>query len=500
MSSPPPAVARPAGMFDRGSEWENLTRFATSPKPGARLGVVYGRRRQGKTYLLRALCQATGGFYFGAEEATSAESLRMLGTALARHTDAIAPVHLDNWQDAVDALLRLGRDSATPVVLDEFPYLARAYPALPSTIQNALAPLRRERDESRTRLLLCGSAMSFMGGILSGNAPLRGRASLEMVVHTFDFRLARQYWSISDPALAVYLNAIVGGTPAYREYADKDSPQDMGDFDSWVARTVFNPAGALLREARHLMAGELDIRDPALYQSILAAIADGRVTRGAIANYLDRKSSDLTHPLNVLEDAGLIDREVDAFRSNRAIYQIAEPFIAFHNGIMRPMWSDLEHSQDPLRLWRQSRSRFTGKILGPHFERLCRRWTRFHATPKQLGDQPSWVGTGTINDQTAKQTHEVDVVARAREDDGKSPIMLLGEVKWGEVMGVPHLNRLRRVQVLLAARGDQDATRAKLACFGAAGFTDELRAEAAENPHVLLVSLDDLYNSGEPGS
>ena len=84
--------------------------------------------------------------------------------------------------------------------------------------------------------LACCSAMSFMGGLLAGSAPLRGRASLELVVHTFDYRLAAKFWGISDPRTAVLTNAIVGGTPAYRrEFSQDDVPAGPEDFDSWVA-------------------------------------------------------------------------------------------------------------------------------------------------------------------------------------------------------------------------------------------------------------------------
>jgi hypothetical protein len=72
------AVDRPAEIFDRSREWAALSAFVTNSAAGATLGVVSGRRRQGKTLLLRALCQATGGIYFAADEATDGESLRRI--------------------------------------------------------------------------------------------------------------------------------------------------------------------------------------------------------------------------------------------------------------------------------------------------------------------------------------------------------------------------------------------------------------------------------------
>ena len=83
---------KPDAVFDRDFEWGELARFGTDPAPGAMLGIVSGRRRQGKTLLLQELCAATGGFYFCATEATDADSLRLLAHALAEHTGQRVPL------------------------------------------------------------------------------------------------------------------------------------------------------------------------------------------------------------------------------------------------------------------------------------------------------------------------------------------------------------------------------------------------------------------------
>ena len=387
-------MQKPSEMFDRDFEWSALTAFAADPTPGAQLGVISGRRRQGKTFLLRALCQTTGGFYLTADEA---ESLHRIGVAIADHTGAPAPYVFSDWRVVAGALLGLGRDAAVPVVIDEFPYLATANPSLPSILQNALAPLRPEREGSRTRLLLCGSAMSFMGRLLSGGAPLRGRAGLELVVHPLDHQLAAEFWGIEDPRLAMKVNAIVGGTPAYRrEFVRGDAPSGDDDFDAWVTRTVLSPASPLFREARYLLADELGLHDTGLYHSVLAAIAEGNATRGGIAGYLGRKSGDLAHPLTVLEDSGLITREPDVFRSNRTTFRIAEPLISFYHAVMRPIWADLEYGRNTALIWRHNRHRFTGNVLGSHFENVCRRWARHMAAPDLFGGHPNRVGSGTV--------------------------------------------------------------------------------------------------------
>src|ERR1700756_2654585 len=131
-------LRRPAEMFDRIHEWSALSAFATDERPGAPLGIVSGRRRQGKTFLLRALCEATGGFYFAADEATDGESLYQMGAALGVHLNLPSALRFESWHQVFDALLGLGNDHPVPVVIDEFPYLVRANPALPSILQNAI--------------------------------------------------------------------------------------------------------------------------------------------------------------------------------------------------------------------------------------------------------------------------------------------------------------------------------------------------------------------------
>jgi hypothetical protein len=326
--------------------------------------VVSGRRRQGKSFLLESACQQADGFYFSAQEATEAESLSLIGTALTRYLNPVAPITPTDWPTVIEILLGLGRDREVPVAIDEFPYLARVSPALPSMIQAAYAPRRAERSGSRTRLLLCGSALSFMGKLLSGNAPLRGRASLDLTVQTLDYRLAAQFWEFQDPRLAFLVHAVVGGTPAYRtEMIRFDAPGDLADFDAWVARAILSPGSPMFLEARYLLAEEPELRDTALYHSVLAAIAAGNTGRGGIASHVGRKSNELSHPLTVLEDAGLIVRENDAFRANRTDFRINEPLLAFYHAIMRPFWPQLMRGTSADQVWERSQHRFASSVL-----------------------------------------------------------------------------------------------------------------------------------------
>jgi uncharacterized protein len=486
-------IAKPARIFDRDRDWRALVAYAENPQPEATLGVISGRRRQGKTYLLTALAEATGGFYFEAEEAAGAEALRMLGRAIGEFSGAPGDLRLDDWDDALTALFALSARRSGPLIIDEFPLLMKANPTLPSKLQ-------RHLDESWSglssphgpaRLLLCGSAMSVMGGLLAGQAPLRGRAGLELVVRPLSYRDAARFWDITDPRLAVLVSAVTGGTPAYRrQFVRNDSPADMGDFDDWVCRTVLSPETPLFREARYLLAEGVEARDPGLYHSVLAAIAGGRATNGSIAAYIGRTSAEIAHPLNVLEDSHLVSRQPDVFRKGRSTYQIAEPLITFYQAVMRPRWAvlDLGHAQ---RVWPQAQQAFLSQAVGPRFEQICRDWALL--ADDLFGEPPGEVGSGVVTDPANRTQIEIDVSVFAATVPGEHRrVLSLGEVKWGRTMGMRDLSRLERARDLLTQNGFDTAT-AKLACYSGSGFDDHLREAAANRADVFLVDPDQLY-------
>ncbi len=480
---------KPAHVFNRSQEWDGLASFVARKQPLATLGVVSGRRRQGKSFLLEALARESGGLYFGATEATEAESLRLFADALVRHTRAVIEHPFRDWNDAISYLFQQYRDHPTAVVIDEFPFLARTSPALPSIIQRELGPGGSGRD-SQARLLLCGSAMSVMGRMLSGQAPLRGRAGLEMVVQPFSYREAARFWGIEDPRLALLVHMVVGGTPAYREeFVAGDAPSDLADFDSWVLRTVLNRQSPLFREARYLLAEESDIRDPAIYHSVLAAIATGNTANGAIASYTGRRSDQIAHPLNVLEDCALIAKEPDLFRTGRSHYRIVEPLITFYEAIMRRRWTELERGRSQA-VWEATRPTFAKQVAGPHFEAICRDFA-VEAETDLFGDIPAEVGSGVVNDPATRSQIEIDVVVFAAQDsNAPRRILSLGEAEWGEAIGHGHVQRLERARELLASKG-YDTRDTVLACYSGAGFTEELRADPRRD--LVLIGLDRLY-------
>jgi uncharacterized protein len=484
-------AVKPDRLFDRDAEWRELAEFVTSPQPGAAMGLVYGRRRQGKTLLLELLALELGGFIFGATQQSEAQNLADLGLAYARYRGMRQPVAFRGYREALDELLRLGEERATAVIIDEFPYLVAATPALPSYLQQALSPLGYAREHTRTRMILCGSALTTMSGLLSGGAPLRGRAQLELVVRPFGFRDAASFWGVSqDPELAFQLHALVGGTPAYKDMCGGSGPDSPTAFDRWIERRLLNPASAMFREGGLLLREEPSIADPTSYSAVLAAISAGNHRRSEIASALGRPSGTLAHLLTGLQDIGLIEHLDDALRGKRSVFRITEPIVRLHQLITARYEPELVAGR-AARVWARSADVAAAQIYGPHFEDLARRWCLEHAEEETLGGAPASVRPTEVACRQHRDRHELDIVAT--DDPAAGRIIAIGEAKAATTpMAARELRRLEHLRGLLpSARVEQPP---KLLLFGRAGFSAELTAEAATRPDVELIDLDRLYH------
>jgi AAA+ ATPase superfamily predicted ATPase len=490
------ALEKPRALHDRDAQWAALTNFMTSPAPGARLGLVYGRRRQGKTLLLGLLAQATGGLMFTALPVSRAQNLLRLAQAYQERAGGPLPA-FDSWNAAIDALVTLGerRDEPTLVVLDEFQYLHDTSPELASVIQIALSPAGRAATSGHTRLVLCGSALSTMRGLLAGSAPLRGRATLEMMIHPFDYREAAAYWGLEgEPELAFRVDAVLGGTPAYLAMAGT-TPSSVAEFDDWVARTVLNPDSALFREGAVLLHEQPGVTEATLYHSVLSAIVQGYCRRNEIAAALGRTENSLSYPLAVLEAAQLVERIGDAMRKRRPVYRVTEPMIRLHQLVIAPNEALLV-ARAGMRVWNAAADTVTAKIYGPHLEDLSRRWILLHAASTTLGGTANTVAPTTIACKEHKAGHEVDAVAVARIPFQPDRILAIAEAKaTKKLIGHGELTRLEHLRELMGRQSDtaDEGQVPKLLLFSRSGFTRELIDDVAERGDVELIDIQRLY-------
>lgn len=487
----------PLALVGRDREQQLLADFAASPTPSATLGVVWGRRRVGKSALLQALVHERGGFYHHAIRGTPHEALEAFARDLGAHLNYPAPPAFTTWKEALTAVLTLATDRPMPVVLDEFPYILEHSPHTDSVIQALYAPQSAARLKSRARLILCGSSISMMRDLLSGTAPLRGRSGLDLRISPFDFRAARAFQGIEDLTTAVHTFAVIGGVAAYaREMVDHVLPHSLDEFDHWVADRVLAPGRPLLGEMELLLSEDPETaknRKPNLYHATLAAVAQGHHTWSDITKYVNIGGSSLQAIMTTLLAAELIVRVEDPVRDNRALYHPLDPFLRFHYAIIRRHPKLARIGTNTHDAWHAINATFRSLVLGPCFEGMAREWVMHMASTTTVGGTPTHVGATTLAASGERDPElEIDVVAATDMTGNDAPearhINALGEVKVGETLSLRHVRRLEAARARFGAR----AANAKLLLFGSV-VDAALRHEAARRPDLEIVDLERLY-------
>lgn len=486
------SIAKPPPVFARDDAWDALARFVGDRRPGTRVALVYGRRRQGKTVLLEALSEATGGLYWQARQQSATQNLASLSEALtafvAQRIGGVAPIRLVSWDEALAALTSLGQPAEpVTVCIDEVGYLLDAVPGFASMLQAALSPLGSARQAGGTRLVLCGSAFGPMRRLVAADAPLRGRVDAEILVRPFDHRTAADFWGLrANPDAAFRLHALIGGTPAYREFTGEDAPLD-GDIDRWATDHLLRQTSPLFREGRTVIAEDTELVDQALHWSVLGAIADGCHRRTEITAALGRPPTSLQHVLGTLIDAGWVEVEEDPLRTRRRRYVLAEPMIRTHRLVIEPNEARLVARGDRRVVWEDALPRVRAEIYGPHLEYLARTWVAAWASEATFDAAISLVGPSTISGRQGKA--QLDVVGLEPATRGGTRVAVVGEVKAETApIGVSELERLDAV----IESSFPDEPRRLL--VGRAGFTGELSRVARRRGDVVLVDLHRLFS------
>lgn len=261
-----------------------------------------------------------------------------------------------------------------------------------------------------------------------------------------------------------------------------EGPRSLAEFPDWMTSRVLNPASPLLEEdTLVLQASGLSAN---VYRSILTAVARGDRTPTGIASRTGRPVSALARPIERLTDAGLLLQIPDLVRARRSTYELADPFIAFHEAIVRPNRTRIRRRQQR-QVWMESESTWTSQIVGPHFERLCREATLLFGA--EFGVSVTSVGVTSIADAKRRTSHQLDLVATNAAGD----ITAIGESKHTSTLRSPSdLERLEHIRSLLPRSTEQTP---RILLFSANGFERNLVGVASTRSDVELIDVKRLY-------
>lgn len=333
---------------------------------GGGLGVVYGRRRVGKTRLLVEWLRSKRGAYAVADQSTPDIQRRYLAEAVQAALPGFAEVTYPDWGVLLSRLAREARGEGWrgPLVLDELPYLVESSPELPAILQRWV-----DHEAKDLTVVMAGSSQHMMQGlVLDSDAPLFGRARELLELRPLSPRLIGPAFGASKPTRWVEHYAAWGGVPRYWELA---APLE-GSVRERVDRLVLDPLGPLHREPDRLIAEELP---PATeVRPVLDAIGAGAHRLSAIASRMGRPATSMTRPLARLQNLGLAEREVpfgESERSSkRSLYKIADPFTRLWFRAVAPHRGPLATATAQGRL--QIFDRHWPSLLSASWEDLCR--------------------------------------------------------------------------------------------------------------------------------
>ena len=418
-------------FIDRKKEFERLQKSLNREKP--QFIVVYGRRRIGKSTLIKKVMDfSRGDIYFLADKTSEPSQRQLISATIDMTIEGFATANYPTWESL---LLSLNRsiDHRITVCLDEFPYLVKSCPALPSILQKLLDDKKLKYD-----LIICGSSQQMMQGfVLDSKEPLYGRADeiikMKPIAPAFVSEALR-----CDAAQAVSEYAVWGGVPRYWELRENyDSLYDA------IEHLLLTSEGTLYDEPSKLLYDEM--RDTVQASSILSFIGNGANKLSEIAARAEKQATDITPHLSRLKELGFINKEIpfgeSEKKSKKGLYHISDPLLRFHYRYVIPYRSliELGNSQAVLNVFKNGENDYVSRT----WEELCRNHITAHGLDGIMYQMASrWWGSYYNEEKQQYLPVELDVVAESF--DGKH--LFLGECKWQEhIDAKEELSRLQTI-------------------------------------------------------
>jgi AAA+ ATPase superfamily predicted ATPase len=398
-------------FLDRTAELARLDR-ALSRREGT-LSVVFGRRRVGKSRLVREALIGRPAAYYVADDRDAAVQRSALAIEISRLLPGFAEVTYGSWETLLGRFAREAPAGAV-LALDELPSIVARSPELPSLLQKFV-----DEDHRPARhLVLLGSSQRMMHGLaLDSTAPLFGRAREILRVGPLGVGWLRRGMGVKTAGEVVARWAAFGGVPRYWELARPFRTARLALRD-----LALDPLGVLHQEPDRLLRDDLD--DVARAASVLGLVAGGAHRASEIAGRLGSPVTSLSRPLARLVELGLVQRDVpfgESHRdSKRSLYRVADPFLRTWYRFVDPNRSRLE-ARDIDAVEHDIDAKWSSH-LGEAWEDLARSTLpalRIHGRQWNAG-QRFW------GKAISGQQIELDIVA---ETAGDPTLVLVGEVK-----------------------------------------------------------------------
>ena len=428
---------------------------------GPQLIILWGKRKVGKTELVKQFIKDKPHVYFLAESTNEREQLFRFSQALGQFfkEPLLRTRGFAGWEESFGYVKE--KNQKFILVVDEFPYLIFSNPGVISLFQKAWDEYW---SKSQVFLILLGSSIAMMeSDVLGYRSPLYGRRTGQWRIDPLTFAAASQFRKDRSFADQLAHFVVAGGIPAYWLQFDprKDWRENVSDY-------VLNKGAALYSEVEFILREEL--REPRYYFALLQAIAQGKRKLSEIVN-----ATGITQPvankyLGVLGDLKVVERELPvteekALKSKKGLYRIQDEFFQFWFRFVFPRRGELEMGKVEEAI-RSIEEGFPQRLSGV-YEKV--------AVETLWQNMDAFFPFSTVGRWWDKNT-EIYLVAVGKQLDS----ILFGEVKWTEKpIGVEIYEGLRQKSKKVVWGSNK---RKEYFClFSKTGFTEPMMKRGKED-------------------
>ena len=378
------------------------------------LVVVYGRRRLGKSTLIKRVLSDRD-VYFLADRSEGQYQRTLLAKVIAQVFSDFDKLTYPDWESMFRAV-NYRADKLFTLCLDEFPYLVEQSPELPSVLQKLV-----DEKQLKYNLVLCGSSQNMMYGLfLDSTAPLYGRADEIMRLAPIRIPYIQEALGL-DATAAIEEYSVWGGVPRYWELRESRS-----SLDDAMWHNILSVNGALYEEPIKFF--QDDVKDIVKTSTIMSYIGTGANRLSEIAGRCDEPATNLSRPLKKLIDLGFLEKDVpfgiDEKNAKKSLYKIADPFMAFYYQFVVPNRSFIELNRRlPID---QALDTHFSEYVSMQWEKMCRDAVTGNLVNGVVyGKAKRWWGS-VLNEAKKAEQVEFDVVAESID----KKYLLVGECKW----------------------------------------------------------------------
>lgn len=461
-------------FIGREQELRSLNKLYNTDK--FEFAVIYGRRRVGKTALISEFTKNKDTIFFTGVETNAKQNLDNFSRCIMEYnTGFYIESSFASFQAALEYVFGLAKEKRLVLVIDEYPYVARASKSLASTLQLLID---KNKDDSKLFLILCGSSMSYMEDhVLAYKAPLYGRRTAQFKIKPFDFFEACRYFTRLSDVDKVLAYGIVGGTPQYLMLLD-----DKLSIEENIKNTYLNPSSSIFEEPNNLLKQE--VREPAIYNAVITAIATGCSKMNEISNKIGEDTSVCATYIKNLITLGIVKKEspYGEKSSRKTIYSLEDNMFRFwyrfvpeNTSVISRGATDLAYSRIAPEL---------SAYMGGVFEGICKQYLWKLLLEGKCAVDFSDIGRWWGANPKTRSQEEIDIMGTDKDS------ALFGECKWtNEKVDLGVLETLAERSNLFNYK------KKHFYIFAKTGFTTGCIDRAAEMGNVTLVTYEEMLIS-----